>query len=68
MRTTISLDNDLYQAVHERAVATGQTLGEVIAQALLRDGVTTRKSAGAALNAEDALQLGVEETRGVPHS
>jgi predicted transcriptional regulator len=76
-RLTISLPDDVHQALKETAARRRRTIGEVVAESLVEYGVKTRQSAEdlvqrarrqASLSEEEALALAVDETRAARRS
>jgi predicted transcriptional regulator len=73
-RTTINLSDERYRALKQAAARRGQTITEIVDQALELAGVNTRESvmqmlaeAGrrSGLTAEQAMELALQETRAV---
>lgn len=73
-RLTITLDDDLHRALKETAARQGRSIGSIIEESLRLRGIQTQESARALvdkarkrarLEADAALELGVEETRAV---
>lgn len=71
-RTTINLSDERYRALKQAAARRGQTMTEIVDQALELAGVNTRESvmqmlaeAGrrSGLTAEQAMELALRETR-----
>jgi hypothetical protein len=73
-RLTITLDDSLHQALKETAVRQGRTIGKIIEEGLLLRGIkplegaqelVARARGNAGMSEEDALAVGVTETRSV---
>jgi hypothetical protein len=73
-RLTITLDDDLHQALKEASARQGRPIGKIIEEGLLLRGIkplagarelVARARQQAKLNEEDALALGVAETHSV---
>ena len=73
-RLTITLDDSLHQALKETAVRQGRTIGKIIEEGLLLRGIkplegaqelVARARENARMGEEDALAIGVSETRSV---
>ena len=71
-RLTITLDDALHQALKETATRQGRSIGKIIEEGLLLRGIkpfegarelVARAREHAKMNEEDALALGVSETR-----
>ena len=71
-RLTITLDDALHQALKETATRQGRSIGKIIEEGLLLRGIKPFEGARelvasarehAKMNEEDALALGVTETR-----
>lgn len=71
-RTTINLSDERYRALKQAAARRGQTITEIVDEALERAGVTTRESVAqmladarrrSGLTAEEATRLAIAETR-----
>ena len=71
-RLTITLDDNLHQALKETAARQGRSIGKIIEESLLLRGIksidgarsliaTARKNAG--MNEEEALAVSIAETR-----
>ncbi len=70
-RLTITISNEIHQALKETAARTGRTIGSIIEGSLRLRGIRPMASAkdlvakaraNAALNEEDALALALDET------
>lgn len=71
-RLTITLDNQLHQALKEAAARQRRTIGSIIEESLRMRGIGTYKRAqeivrrareSSGLNSDEALELAVKETR-----
>ncbi len=71
-RLTISLDDALHQALKEAAVRQGRSIGKIIEEGLLLRGIkplagarelVARARRNAGLSEEEAMEVGLEETR-----
>jgi len=73
-RTTINLSDERYRALKQAAARRGQTITEIVDQALELAGVNTRESVmqmlaearrRSGLSADEAMALALQETRAV---
>ncbi len=73
-RLTITLDDELHQALKETAVRQGRPIGKIIEEGLILRGIkplsgarrlVNRARKNAALTEEDSLAVSLEETRRV---
>jgi predicted transcriptional regulator len=75
-RLTITLDDALHRALKEAAARQGRSIGKIIEESLLLRGIkpiaearelVARARKNAAMNEEEAIFVGVEETRAERH-
>lgn len=73
-RLTITLDDALHQALKEASARQGRPIGKIIEEGLLLRGIkplagarelVSRARRNASLNEEEALEIGLAETRAV---